>query len=60
MNRYLVRVPKYFGGYGYFNIEAENKVEALIKAKGKSRIEGSGNYKSEEVKVIKKLKKDKK
>lgn len=34
MNTYLIGVKKYFGGEYTFEIEAENKTDALIKARG--------------------------
>lgn len=34
MNRYLMSVPKYFGGDFRFEVEAENKEDAIIKGAG--------------------------
>lgn len=56
MPSYIITIPRYFGGYVEYTIEATNKAEALEKAKEKGRREGSGNYKTEEAKVRKKIK----
>ena len=57
MNKYLVAIRHFFDGYRTFEIEADNKSNALVK--GKEYIEriGSGNYDLNDAKVIKKLKK---
>ena len=56
MNNYLVRIPKYFGMDVEYVIEATDKAEALEKAKAKSRREGGGNQRTEEARVVKKIK----
>ena len=33
MNRYLMRIEGYFSGWKQFEIEAENKRNAIVKAK---------------------------
>ena len=55
MNTYLVAIYHYFRGYQNFTVEAENKKDALAKAKEKTRRYGSGNYNINDVKVVKKL-----
>ena len=57
MNNYLVGVYHYFRGYEYFTVEGINKADALEKAKEKARKRSGGNYKVEDSKVIKKLRK---
>jgi len=56
MNKYLIAAFHYFKGYQYFVLEAGSKVEALTKAKEKIKIYGSGNYRIDDIKVVKKLK----
>lgn len=60
MNRYLMRIEAYFSGWDEFEIEAENKQDAMIKAKELCRTSSKygigGNYKFDSIECIKKLK----
>ena len=60
MHRYLMRIEAYFSGWHEFEIEAENKQDAVVKAIEyckKHPIYGhGGNYKLETIECIKKLK----
>ena len=58
MNKYIVAVYHYFNGYQEFTIEAENKADAIENLKAKIKISGSGNYNINDIKVIKKLRKN--
>lgn len=55
MNKYMVAIRHYFGGYHNFIVEAYNKKEAMEKAKTEADNKDRGNYKLDDVKVIKKL-----
>ena len=57
MNRYLVEIRHFFDGYRTFEIEADNKSNALVKGKEYVGRIGGGNYDLNDVKVVKKLKK---
>lgn len=57
MNKYLVAVRHFFEEYRFFEIEAENKSDALIKGKEYVRRIGGEDYNLNDAKVIKKLKK---
>lgn len=63
MHTYLMAVYHYFNGYENFEIEAENKKDALCKARihvlSNSKYDG-GNYDKNDIKCIKKLQKKKK
>ena len=57
MNTYLMSVEKYFGGTETFEVEAENKSDAIEKAKFNSVVNDSGgNVKKDTLKVVKKSK----
>ena len=59
MNKYLMRIERYFSGWEQFEIEAENKQDAIVKAKEyykKHPIYGhGGNYKFDSIECVKKL-----
>lgn len=61
MNKYLMRIEGYFSGWKQFEIEAENKKDAVAKAreycKSHSEYGHGGNYKLDSIECIKKLKK---
>ena len=57
MNKYLVAIRHFFEGYKTFEIDADNKLDALIKGREYVRRIGGGNYNIDDAKVIKKLKK---
>ena len=57
MNKYLVAIRHFFEGYKTFEIDADNKSDALIRGKEYVGRIGSGNYDLDDAKVIKKLKK---
>ena len=57
MKKYLVAIRHFFEGYRTFEIEADNKSDALVKGKEYVGRIGSGNYNIDDAKVIKKLKK---
>jgi hypothetical protein len=56
-NLYRCSIKSFFGSLTYFNIEATDKADALVKAKEYARvnIEWGGNYDSRSVQVVKKL-----
>ena len=60
MNKYLMRIEAYFSGWDEFEIEAENKQDAVIKAKEfcktSSKYGIGGNYKLNSIECVKKLK----
>ena len=60
MNRYLMKIEGYFSGWKEFEIEAENKKDAIIKAteycKKHSEYGIGGNYKFNSIECVKKLK----
>lgn len=53
MHKYIVAVFHYFNGYQNFTVEAENKANALEKAKYEAILRG--NFNITDAKVIKKL-----
>lgn len=56
MNKYLMSVEKYFSGTETFEVEAENKSDAIENAKLHPVIKDSGgNVKEDTLKVVKKL-----
>ncbi len=59
MNRYLMRIERYFSGCEQFEVEAENKQDAVIKAKefckSHSKYAHGGNYKFDSIECVKKL-----
>lgn len=59
MNKYLMKIEGYFAGTKQFEIEAENKHDAIVKAteycKNHSEYGIGGNYKLDSIKCIKKL-----
>ena len=59
MNRYLMRIEGYFSGWDEFEIDAEDKKDAVIKAKEyckrHSKYGIGGNYKFDSIKCIKKI-----
>lgn len=57
MKKYLVTIRHFFEGYRTFEIEADNKLDALVKGKDMLRRIGGGNYNIDDAKVIKKLNK---
>ena len=57
MKKYLVAIRHFFEGYRTFEIEADNKSDALVKGKEYVERIGGGNYNIDDAKVIKKLKK---
>lgn len=57
MNKYLVAIRHFFDGYRTFEIEADNKSNALVKGKDYVGRIGGGNYDLNDAKVVKKLKK---
>lgn len=61
MNKYLMRIKGYFSGWKEFEIEAENKQDAIMKAKEYCNMHSEyghgGNYKHDSIEVVKKLKK---
>lgn len=57
MNKYLVSIRHFFEGYKTFEIEADNKSDAILKGKEYVRKIGGGNYDINDSKVVKKLKK---
>ena len=63
MNRYLMKVRHFFEGYRTFEIEADNKSEALRLGKiyvcQNPIYSCGGNYDTNDVKVVKKLNKKK-
>lgn len=59
MHRYLMEVYGYFSGYEQFEIEAENKKDAVEKGKlfvMRNWKYGGGNYDHNDVRCVKKLK----
>lgn len=63
MNKYLMKIEGYFSGWKEFEIEAENKRDAVEKAtefcKKSSEFGIGGNYKLSSITCVKKLKGDK-
>ena len=59
MNKYLMAVYHYFRGYEEFEIEAENRQDALDKSKEflnrSSKYSCGGNYNLRDIKCIKKI-----
>ena len=58
MHKYLMEIRQYFLGYEQFIIEAENKTDALTKAKeyAEKHICWGGNYDLKSIRCVKKLK----
>ncbi len=58
-NLYRCSIKSFFGSTTYFEVEATDKADALMKARDHARthIEWGGNYDSRSVTVIKKLQK---
>ena len=54
MARYLVSVERYFGGNDELVVEADNKIEARRAALAVINLRG--NYKTDTLKVVKKMK----
>lgn len=57
MHRYLMSVPKYFGGEFCFEVEAENKIQA--KEKAREYLETSpyrSNFMKDHIECVRKLK----
>ena len=55
MNKYVVGIRHFFSGYDNFVVMANNKKEAIEKAKAKAKRFGSGNYDIEDIKFVKKI-----
>ena len=59
MNKYIMAVRHYFAGWEEFEIEAENKQDALVKSKEflnkSSKYSCGGNYNLKDIKCIKKI-----
>ena len=58
MNKYLMKIYKYFTGYEEFTIEAENMNDAIVRAVAFVRKEVkdcSGDYNLKDVRYIRKL-----
>lgn len=56
MNTYLITISHFFSGKKYFEIDANNKADAVQKFKEHFRNAG-GNYNMNSVKCVKKLQK---
>ena len=60
MNRYLMRIKGYFSGWEEFEIDAENKQEAIINAreycKKNPKYAHGGNYIFDSIECVKKVK----
>lgn len=60
MNRYLMRIKGYFAGWQEFEIDAENKQDAIVKARAycerHSEYGIGGNYMFDSIEVVKKIK----
>ena len=60
MNKYLMRIEAYFSGWDEFEIEAENKQDAMIKAKEFCKMSSKygigGNFKLNSIECVKNLK----
>lgn len=60
MNKYLMKIEGYFSGWKEFEVEAENKLDAIAKAKEFCNTHTEygigGNYKLNSIKCIKKIK----
>ena len=59
MNKYLMQIKGYFSGWKQFEIEAENKQDAITKAteycKRHSEYGIGGNYQLDSIECVKKL-----
>lgn len=56
MNTYLIGVKKYFGGEHTFELDAENKTDALIKArKSNALLYCRDNVNDSTIRVVKKM-----
>ena len=59
MNQYLMEIKRWFAGSSQFVIEAENKADALEKAKAyvcKTQPYCFGDYNKNDIRCVKKLK----
>ena len=59
MNRYLLEVDKYFGGTSQFEVDAVDKMAALINGRTILKSDpkyAGGTHKSDTLRVIKKIK----
>lgn len=56
MSIYVVAIYQYFSGYKNFTVDAENKDDAIKKAKEKVKKYGNGNFNLDDAKVVKKCK----
>lgn len=61
MNSYLAGVIKYFSGEETFEVEGENRLDALLRAQSIVKLDPKyytgGNYMTNSVRIIKKLQK---
>ena len=59
MHKYLMEIFRFFSGYEQFEIEAESREDALVKAKEYAikHICWGGNYNTNDIRCVKKLKK---
>lgn len=61
MNYYLAGVTKYFSGEETFEVEGENRLDALMRAQSIVKLDpkycNGGNYMTNSVRIIKKLQK---
>lgn len=59
MNYYLAGVTKFFSGEETFEVEGENKLDALMRAQSIVKLDpkyrSGGNYMTNSVRIIKKL-----
>lgn len=59
MNRYLMRIEGYFSGWKQFEIEANDKQDAVVRAKEYCKKHSEygigGNYKFDSIECVKKL-----
>ena len=61
MNKYLMAVYHYFRGYQHFEIDADNKQEAIAKGHiyvCQSPLYSGGNYDTNDIKCVKKIQKE--
>lgn len=56
MRKFQMEVRHFFRGKEQFAVTAENKANAVQKCKEYIRIHGNGNYDTESVRCLKKLK----
>lgn len=60
MHTYKIKIRHYFKDYEYFNVDAENKAEALLVAKkfvDMNPYFWGGNFDKNSIEVVKKMKK---